>query len=220
MKLLLCSEGFYTPNTVRTCVELCGKPQNQISVAVINEAHAVVTGDKRWVLDDLNNIAKNFPAEMDIVNLLALSAKEVEERLAHKDVIFVVGGNPDYLMHVFEKTGFAKSLPRLLKDKVYVGSSAGSMVVGRRVSTKAYRATYSGENNFGINEYMALVDLAIKPHMDAPDLPNNRLTVLKKATKGVDFPVYGLQDDAAIVIDGGKQSFVGSGPYKVGQVGV
>ena len=102
MKLLLCSEGFHTPNTVEACVKLVGKPQEQISIGIINEAFAVEEGDKRWVLDNLNSVANNFSGEIDIVDLLALTIEEVEERLSDKDVIFVVGGNSDYLMSVYQ----------------------------------------------------------------------------------------------------------------------
>jgi len=112
MKLVLCSEGFHTQNTVQTCVDLVGKPQNKITFAVINEAFAAEHGDKRWVLNNLSDVAKNFPAEMDIVNLLALPLSEVEERILQKDAIFVVGGHTDYLMSVFVKTGFDTLLPK------------------------------------------------------------------------------------------------------------
>lgn len=216
MKLVLCSEGFHTPNTVEACVKLVGKPQARISVAIINEAYAVEKGDKRWVLNNLNDVAKNFPAELDIVNLLALPIDEVRQRILDKDVIFVVGGNTDYLMHVFEKSGFSKILPELLETKVYVGSSAGSMVLGKRVSTEAYREIYGEDDDFGVQEYMALVDLAIKPHMHSPHFPNNNPEVLERVTVDVDFPVYGLIDDSAVVVDGDKQEFIGSNPYKVG----
>ncbi|MGI8935211.1 MAG: Type 1 glutamine amidotransferase-like domain-containing protein, partial [Phormidesmis sp.] len=59
--------------------------------------------------------------------------------------IFVNGGSIDYQMYVFKKSGFAKLLPKLLETKVYVGSSAGSMVIGKRVSTEAYHKIYYGE---------------------------------------------------------------------------
>ena len=216
MKLVLCSEGFHTHNIVQACVELCGKPQDQIAVAIINEAYAVEKGDKRWVLNNLNDAAKNFSADIDIVNLLALPIDEIEMRLLPKDVIFVVGGNTDYQMHVFEKSGFDKLLPNLLETKVYVGSSAGSMVIGKRVSSEAYLKVYGENDDFGITEYLGLVDLAIKPHMNSPHFPNNKPDVLEEVASGMGFPVYGLQDDSAIIIDGHKQTFIGSKPYKVG----
>ncbi len=216
MKLVLCSEGFYTDNTVQACVELCGKPQDEITIAIINEAYAVEDGDKRWVLDDLNRVVRHFPAEIDLVNLLALPIGEVERRIMAKDVIFVLGGHTDYQMHVFQKTGFAELLPKLLEHKVYVGSSAGSMVLGKRVSTEAYLEIYDEGEDYGITEYLGLVDTAIKPHFDSPFFPQNRPEVLEQVAGGMPFPVYGLQDDSALVVDGDEQRFIGSDPYRVG----
>lgn len=214
MKLVLCSEGFHTQNTIDACVKLVGKPQDEIKVAVINEAYAVEKGDKRWVLDNLNDVAKNFPAELDIINLLALSMDEVKQRMVDKDVIFVAGGHTDYLMHVFIKTGFDKLLPKLLETKVYVGSSAGSMVVGRRLSSEAYREIYGEYGEYGVHEYMALLDLALKPHMNSPHFPNNTPEVLERVSQGVVFPVYGLSDDSALVVNGDNKEFIGSEPFE------
>ncbi len=98
-------------------------------------------GDHSWVLDDLNNIKKYFQ-NMELVSLLALELPKVIERIEASDVIFVVGGHADYLMSVFNKTGFGDALPELLKDKICVGSSAGSMVACNRVSTDAYLRIY------------------------------------------------------------------------------
>ncbi|MFT4532278.1 MAG: dipeptidase E [Candidatus Saccharimonadales bacterium] len=215
MKLVLCSEGFATQNTVDACVELVGKPQDQIKVGIINEAYAVELGDKRWVLDNLNSVAKHFPAEIDIISLLALSIDEIEKRLADKDVVFVVGGNTDYLMYVFNKSGFSKLLPKLLVNKVYVGSSAGSMVIGRRISTEAYEKVYGESGDYELSGYLNFVNLAIKPHFDSDDFPNNRAEILNKYASGTDFPVYGIRDDSAIVVNGDKQEFIGSKPHKV-----
>lgn len=215
MKMVLCSEGFHTPNTVQACVELCGKPRDHIKIAIINEAYAVEDGDKRWVLDNLNDVANNFPAELDIVNLLALPMKEIEQRIMNQDVMFVVGGNTDYLMHVFNKTGFSKMLPKLLETKVYVGSSAGSMIIGKRVSAEAYLRIYGEHDDYDIKEYLGLVDLAIKPHLNSRHFPNNRPEVLEEVAKGLGFPVYGLQDDAALVVNGPDQKFIGTKPYRV-----
>jgi dipeptidase E len=211
MKLVLCSEGFHTPNTVQKCVELVGKPKDKITFAVINEAYAAEHGDKRWVLDNLNDVAKNFPAEMDIVNLLAFPISEIEERIMQKDAIFVVGGHTDYLMSVFVKTGFDKLLPKLLKTKVYVGSSAGSMVMGRRLSTAAYKKMYDELVGYGTTKYMEFVDIAIMPHLDSKFFPNRKETLLE-AAKDHSGLVYGLRDDSAIIVNGDERYTIGSEP--------
>lgn len=211
MKLVLCSEGFHTPNTVEACVKLVGKPQEQISIGIINEAFAVEDGDKRWVLDNLNSVANNFAGEIDIVDLLALTLGEVEKRLADKDVIFVVGGDTDYLMSVYHKTGFDKLLTKLLETKVYVGSSAGSMVVGKRISAAAYGLIYGEDSKWDIEDYVGLVDLSVMPHLDSPHFPNRKESLLE-AVGSFEGRVYGLRDDSAVVINGDDVSTIGSEP--------
>jgi dipeptidase E len=211
MKFVLCSEGFHTPNTVEACVKLVGKPQDQITIGIINEAYAVEEGDKRWVLDNLNSVANNFTGEIDIVDLLALSIDEVESRLADKDVIFVVGGDTDYLMSVYQKTGFDKLLPKLLETKVYVGSSAGSMVVGKRINAAAYKLICGEDSKWNIDQYVGLVDLSVMPHLDSPHFPNRKESLLE-AVGSFEGKVYGLRDDSAVVVDGDDIRTIGSEP--------
>jgi dipeptidase E len=215
MKLLLASAGLYTPEIVAKCVELVGKPQDKINFAVVNEAYAVEHGDHGWVLDDLNRIKDNFKGRMELINLLALDSATVQERIGLADVIFVVGGHADYLMSVFKKTGFDKLLPRLLKAKVYVGSSAGSMVIGNRVSTEAYATVYGEENDYGITKYMSLVDFAIKPHLGSKLFPKNRKEVLLDVAKDYKGTLYGLKDDSAIVVEDDRTYLIGSEPIKI-----
>jgi len=211
MKFVLCSEGFHTPNTVEACVKLVGKPQDQIKVGIINEAYAVEEGDKRWVMDNLNSVANNFTSEIDIVDLLALPIDEVEKRLVDKDVIFVIGGDTDYLMSVYQKSGFDKLLLKLLGAKVYVGSSAGSMVVGKRISAAAYRLIYGEDSKWNIDQYVGLVDLSVMPHLDSPHFPNRKESLLE-AVGSFEGRVYGLRDDSAVVIDGDEITTIGSEP--------
>jgi dipeptidase E len=214
MKLVLCSEGFHTQNAVDACVELVGKSQDEISVAVINEAYAVEDGDKYWVLDNLNSVAKNFKGGLDIVDLLALPLEKVEENIMKCDVIFVIGGHTDYLMSVFNKTGFSRLLPTLLETKVYVGSSAGSMVMGRRLSTEAHRIMYGEEETYGTERFLELVDVAIMPHLYSATFAN-RKEYLLEAAKAYSGTVYGLRDDSALVVNGSEQKIIGSSPIKI-----
>ena len=213
MKLVLCSEAFHTPNTVQACVDLVGKPQDKITFAVINEAYAAEHGDKRWVISNLNDVAKNFPAEMDLVNLLAFPIDEIGERIMQKDAIFVVGGHTDYLMSVFVKTGFDKLLPKLLESKVYVGSSAGSMVMGKRLSSEAYKAMYKEVIGYGTTRYLELVDFTIMPHLDSKDFPS-RKEKLVEASKKHAGKIYGLNDDSAVIVTSSKLEVIGSKPFE------
>lgn len=212
MKLILCSEGFYTEKIVKKCEEFVGKSRKDINIAVINEAYAAEhKSNLRWVVANLNDVIKNFGGELELVNLLALDIKEVEKRIAKHDVIFVVGGHTDYLMSVFNKTGFTKLLPKLLKTKVYVGSSAGSMIMGRRLSKEAYHAMYAQKKDYGINKYQGFVNLSIIPHLDSPKRKGRKEILLKISKKYNDI-IYGLNDDCAVVLEGKKLYTIGSKP--------
>ena len=216
MKFVLTSTGFSTPEIVERCVELSGKPRDAIKIAAISEAHIEIHGDHKWLLDDLNRARENFN-HVELVNLQALDLERVEERVRFADVIFVTGGDPDYLMSVFNKTGFGKLLPKLLENKVYVGSSAGSMVVGRRVTAPAYLQTYGDEadGRYSISAWLELVDLAVHPHFEADLSPDNTPEALLETAREHKGVIYAVGDDAAIIVDDGKLDVIGSEPVIV-----
>lgn len=211
MKLVLCSEGYSTKEIVDKCVKLVGKPKDSISVAIINEAYAVENNNLWWVLKNLNRVKDNFGGNLELVNLLALDLSEIKKRIESSDIISVVGGHTDYLMSVFNKSGFSKLLPEFLKTKVYVGSSAGSMVLGRRLSADAYLKIYHEQSPYGISKYLELVDITIMPHLDNPHFANRR-EILQDASSKHSGAIYGLRDDSAIVVEGNKISTIGSDP--------
>lgn len=211
MKLLLTSAGIRTPELAAMLADLVGKPLQTVNVAVINEAAAVEPGDKRWFLDEMHTLSETIGGEMDFVNLLALDRSTVEQRLDFADVIYVVGGATDYLMTVFQQTGFNDLLTRkLLREKVYVGSSAGSMVLGRRITTDAYTQVYrAGERDFGVNEYLALTDFALFPHLDSQLWLRNRTEVIRDVATGFNYPIYAVKDTQAVVLNDARVFLVG-----------
>jgi dipeptidase E len=210
MRLILASEGFYTEQIVAKCEQLVGKPRNKINIAVINEAYAMEHEDNlHWVMKNLDDVRNSFGGKLELVNLLALNKAKIRERIAQHDVIFVVGGHVDYLMSVFVKTGFAEMLPELLQNKVYVGSSAGSMVMGKRLSSRIYKEIYGQEGTYGVEEYMGLVDFAILPHLESADFDITEEKV-REVTKGLNEKIYAIDDNTAIVIENNKVTTIGN----------
>lgn len=218
MKAILSSTGITTPELATILSRLVGKPLAQINIAVINEASAVEPGDKRWWFNEMQNLSEVVGGEIDVINLLALDIQTVEERMGFADAIYVIGGMTDYLMTVFERTGFGELLKnKLLNEKVYVGASAGSMVLGRRINTDGYKDMYrKGEQDFNVNEYLALVDFSIFPHLNSTLWTRNRVDVIQEAAKGASYPVYAIEDTQAVVVNGDEVSFVGGDVVKIG----
>jgi len=62
------------------------------------------------------------------------------------------------------------------------------------------------------------VDFAVTPHINSKDFPERKSETLQETASGTSFPVYGLQDDSAIVINGSEQRFIGSKPYRAASV--
>jgi dipeptidase E len=216
MRLFLSSAGIRTPELANALSDLAGKPLDKINVAVINEAAAIEVGSKRWMIDELNDLAKYVGGEIDFIDLLALTLDEVRERLSLADVIYVVGGNPDYLMYLYNKTGFGTALQEtLLEDKVYVGSSAGSMVLTQKATTEQYLARYAKQRAFGITHYLGIVDIIFRPHMASSDNPKYDYEALEKVATGLNSDLYALRDDQAIIIDEGTMSFIGGDAFKI-----
>ncbi len=216
MKLLLTSAGIRTEELARSLSDLVGKSLKEINVAVIDEASVVEEGDKRWKIAELSDLARYVGGKIDFVDLFVLTPDEVRERVAPMDVIYVVGGNPDYLMYLFQKTGFDKLLDEILGErKVYVGSSAGSMVLTRRATSKQYLDIYAKTKTFEVGDYLGLIDIIFRPHMGSSGLPKYQFDTLQKVASNLGHDLHALRDDQAIVVQDGELQFVGGEPYIV-----
>jgi dipeptidase E len=215
MKLLLTSGGLTTDDLIATCTCLAGKPAANINVAVISEAYAVEPVDHRWVPHELTAVANTFGGHFQIVNLLALDRPAIQQRLAADDVIYTLGGHTDYLMSVFNRSGLSDLLPELLRTKVYVGSSAGSMVLGRRLTTAAYHEIFHEDGTYGTTRYLELVDFAIKPHLHSKLFPKNTPDNLLRVAHNYPGTLYSLPDTTAVLVDGNHLEVIGEGAVKI-----
>lgn len=212
MKLLLTSAGFTTKEIRDSLAELVEKKLQDISVAIINEGYVVEEGDKRWNIEELSSIAKTVGGRIELVNLLALDKYAIEKKIINTDAVFVIGGHTDYLMSVFNKSGFSMLLQESLKDKVYIGSSAGSMVLGKRVSTIFYQEVFGEGEEYGISSYLERYDFAIKPHLDSPQFHGRDKEAMIKASRGYTGKIYAIRDDQAVVVTDPDVSFIGGDP--------
>lgn len=212
MKYLLTSSGLTTAEIVDECERLVGKDRNEISVAIINEAYAFEIGDKRWMIQEFRRISENFGGNVDLVDLLALNEEQVATRISEADVIYVIGGNTDYLYRVFLESKFEELLNELPSSVVYVGSSAGSMVLGKRLPSVARKLLFDGQLEFEIEDYFLHFDFAFLPHMDGPDFENCREDIVKENLETFEPLTYCLNDSQAMSVVESEIRFIGGKP--------
>ena len=113
------------------------------------------------------------------------------------DVLLVNGGDTIYLDRWMRESGLAELLPSL--DLVYVGLSAGSLVMSPAVSDD-YFASWTRPVG---GEGLGFVDFEIFPHLDNPDLPYNTMADAERWAASLTGPGYAIDDQTAIkVVDG------------------
>ncbi len=215
MKLVLASSNISQKNILEEVLNLVGKSAKEVSVAILNEASSVEEGDKRWLIEGLDILSKTFGGTIELVNLLALDITQIEKRIEKYDIIFCFGGSTEWLKVVFEKTGFSKLLPKLLKNKVWIGSSAGSMILGRMPTTITQDYIYNVENYYGITDYLKIVNLSILPHVFGEFVPKDSFEKCIEESKKQQYPVYVLSDKSAVIVNDEKVYMVGEQCYKL-----
>ena len=203
MKLLLTSSGFTNKTIINAFKELVEKPFHEISLAFIPTASNVEEGDKAWLVDDMNNAKELGFKSFDIVDISALEKDMWEPRLEQADVIMVGGGNTYHLIYWMNKSGFSNEIKEWLKTKVYVGISAGSIVMSENLSlTTANKLYYEDSDKIDIENGLGFVHFHTRPHLNSNWFPLVREEVLKKQAKDIPETIYAIDDDSAVqVID-------------------
>lgn len=215
MRLLLTSSGVQNKTLVAALAKLVGKPFSKTKLAFIPTAADVEPHDKTWLIEDLYNCQQLGLEFIDIVNIAALPVKVIVPRLEAVDVLVVGGGNTFHLMRYLKKTGLSQKIPNWLKTKVYVGISAGSMVMGQDIlmsdAKKLYHeklsASYKNEKGLGV------VPFQIRPHYKVDYFPEVNDQELRKMAKRYKEPIYALDDEMAVRVVDGKVEVVGEGEY-------
>lgn len=209
MKLLLTSGGITNP-TIRTAlVDLLGKPIEEcraLAVPTAEYGHPFCNPESvRRFITGAYPDAVMCEAGWKSVGVLELTALPTigAERwmpwVRETDVLLVDGGDANYLGYWLRQSGLADLLA-MLPDLVWVGVSAGSMVMTPRIGDQFRQwKSPSGKEE----EALGLVDFSIFPHLGYPDWPDNTLEAAHRWATKIPGPAYAIDDQTAIsVIDG------------------
>jgi len=215
MKLLLTSGGFTNKSIANSLLKLTQRPFKRLKLAFIPTAANVEEGGKEWLIDNLVNCKKLGFKEIDIVDISALSKKIWLKKLKDADILMFGGGNTFHLMYWLKKSGLIKILRSLLKTRVYVGISAGSMITASNFNlSMSQRLYYEDIGKYKDNEGLGYVNFHIRPHFNSPDFPKVRTNYLAKIAKNMPEPIYAIDDQSAIKFDNGQISVVSEGKWK------
>lgn len=214
MKLLLTSGGLENDSIIATLRELLGKEFSDTSVAFVPTASNVESGDKWYVIKDLAKFQELKFKSVDIVDMSALTKDVWLPRLKEADILFFEGGNTFHLMRSIEKSGFRDFIPELLKEKIWVGVSAGSMVTGPDLMLNVSQKIYGEDLNEVENiKGLGLVNFYVLPHFNSKWFPLRTEENIKDATKNIKRKIYVLDDNCAVKVVDGVEEVVSGGKW-------
>ncbi len=216
MKLLLTSGGV-TNASIRSALEgLLGKP--------LEESRALCVPTAQWGHPMCNPTSvQGFTAagarwryssglgwaSIGVLELTALSTISAERWVPwvqDADVLLVDGGDATYLSHWMRESGLVDLLPSLA-DTVWVGVSAGSMVMTPRIGADFVAWPAAPDDRT-----LGVVDFSIFPHLDA--FPTNTMADAERWAASLDGPAYAIDEQTAITVVDGHAEVVSEGQWR------
>jgi len=202
MKLLLTSAGL--GGEIRTkLLSWLDKDPDQVKVGYIATA-VEVEDDKSYAKADRKELCDMGFVVRDI----DIKDSSHHDQLNDCDVMYIEGGNTFYLLDHVRKSGFDTKLKQLLeRGKIYVGVSAGSILMGQSIEV----SRYGDKDRCGVTDSAGLkyVPFSITPHYNQ-DLEDGKAEHIKKFAQGGD-PLIAITDSQAVLVEGDQISIIGPG---------
>lgn len=145
---------------------------------------------------------------IELTALPSIDKKRWVPLVRNADVLLVSGGDALYLCHWMRECGLTDLLVEL-KNTVWVGMSAGSMVTTPRIGEEfvGWRPPSGNDRTLG------LVDFAIFPHLDNVSLPDNTMAAARKWAADLDCAAYAIDDETALCVVDGDVEVVSEGQW-------
>ena len=221
MKLLLTSGGVTNTSIHNALVELLGKPIAESSALCIPTAmygHPMVgpgVGAWRFISgrepeNPMCDLGWKSVGVLELTALPSIAKEKWVPLVRETDVLLVSGGDALYLCHWMRQSGLADLLASL-SNTVWVGLSAGSMVMTPRIGEDfvGWKPPTGGDSALGI------VDFSIFPHVDHEGMPGNSMAEAERWAAGISGPAYAIDDQTAIKVVDGAVDVISEGHWKL-----
>jgi len=219
VKLLLTDSGARNASILAALVDLLGKPIAEATALCIPTAgyggpYGEPGGPWRFTSGRSSSPMTGLGwKSVGVLELTALPSIDKERWVSwvrEADALLVNGGNTSYLCHWMRESGLADLFPSL-RDTVYVGLSAGSMVLTPRTGYEFV----DWQPPTGDDSLLGVVDFCIFPHLDLPDRPDKSLAEAERWAARIKSPGYAMDAQTAIKVTDGSVEVVSEGRWKL-----
>jgi dipeptidase E len=207
MRLLLTSAGIKNTTIQDALVGLLGKPIADSNALCIptggyGSPYGSPGGAWRFIsgqsAQPMCELGWKSLGVLELTALPSIGAERWVPWVRETDVLLVNGGDALYLCHWMRQSGLADLLPSL-RETVWVGFSAGSMVMTPRIGEDfvGWKPPSGDDTTLGI------VDFSICPHLAREGMPGNSMAEAEQWAAEIAGPAYAMDDESAIrVVDG------------------
>ena len=219
MRLLLTSAGIKNTSIHNALVDLLGKPiadSNALCIPTAGYGRPYGSPAGAWRFISGQSAQPMCELGWKSLGVLELTALPSigEERwvpwVRDADVLLVNGGDALYLCHWMRQSGLADLLPSL-RETVWVGFSAGSMVMTPRIGEDFV----GWKPPAGDDSTLGFVNFSIFPHVDHEAMPENSMADAEKWAASISGPAYAIDDQTAIKVGDGAVDVVSEGHWKL-----
>jgi dipeptidase E len=216
MKLLLTSGGVTNDSIRDALVDLLGKPIEESSALVIPTAqwgHPMCTPESVWRTVagrgvGLVDLGWKSVGVLELTALPSVGPDRWMPWVRDADALLVDGGEAVYLAHWLRESGLADMLPTL-RDTVWVGVSAGSMVLTPRIGPE-----FVEWQPDGTDQTLGVVDFSIFPHLDYPGWSDNTAERSRAWAAKIGGPAYAIDDQTALAVVDGDVCVISEGRWE------
>ncbi len=220
MKLLLTAGGVKNPTIRAALVDLLGKPVEESTALCIPTAlyghPRVGPGSRVWQFASgtAENPMVDLPwKSMGLLELTALPSIDKDAwvpLVKETDALLIAGGDVIFLHYWMQQSGLTDLLPDLA-ETVWVGLSAGSMVMAPRVG---YDFVQWEPPTGRTDTTLGLVDFAICPHLVPDGGQGNTMAEAEEWAATVPGEKYIIDDETAIAVVDGEVRVVSEGQWR------
>ncbi len=190
-KIVLTSCGIIDSELKDQFYSLLDKAISQIKLLYITiDVDGEKDTDRKWLEEEYATILNLGIKKENITEY----HYEEDMDFASYDIIYMIGGNTFYLLKELKEKNLVKKIKKAINNGViYIGSSAGSIILGKTIET----ALPYDENWVGIEDFTGLniVDGIIIPHA------NRKQEFIAEAKEKYKDKIIELYDDYGIVIN-------------------
>lgn len=199
MKLILASDLIFV---LKYGYKLTGIPKDQIKIGYITTASKGAS--RKDYVQIFKKQIKDARYNLEEIDIEDKTEQELKKFFEDKNVIHMEGGHTFYLLNVIKKIGFDKMLKEMIESgKVYMGTSAGSSIMGPTIGFSSHVPVNATEENL---KGLGWVPFLIKAHYK-----DEKAEEYKKILQTIKYPVRILRDGQGIFVENGKFTFMGDG---------